>query len=91
MIGAHFAEINELEKIYTPYEIVVHPTYRASFVSVNLLRYNLESFERDTNCVDYKIKTRIYEDNAGSIHMFKRLGFKQTGERFYYNFWNRNN
>ncbi len=85
LIGIHFLKLGENNDLVMQ-EIHVKPAYQIGFVSLQLVKENL-----NTACNSTKIKsvvTRVYEDNAKSIIFFKHLGFIEEGNKeFYYHLW----
>ena len=85
LLGFHFLRLGDDDIMFLQ-ELLVKPNYRVGFVSLQLVKENLNTVMKNT-----KIKclaTRVYEDNHVSINFFNKLGFvKVRKKEYYYHMW----
>ena len=71
------------ERAVQLYDIAIDPRFRHGFAALNLLGWMLERFPDRQ-----RVSTRIYDDNAASLRLFRHLGMSPTGnQRHYYHYW----
>ncbi len=84
LIGFHFLKLLE-DKVFLQ-ELLVKPNSRVGFVSLQLVKENLDRVKKNTN-VNY-LTTRVYEDNEISMNFFTKLRFVDCKKKeHYYHMW----
>lgn len=85
IVGVHFLRILNSSKVYLQ-EILIKPEYRIGFVSLQLVKENIDRIYKDK--ISRDIYTKIYADNSQSLKFFHKIGFtKLLSKEYHYHLW----